>query len=251
MCGDGQAQVKKGALRVVIRARPDRLGDISSGMTDGTRPDAAALSKARKQGCLTPAAFAERFEGASRTLWCIAAAVVGDRSAADDVLQESAMIALGKLEQFDPASNFLAWMAKIVRFVALNHGRRRASGSSSVDPEVLERMPQSPRSAGAQARAQEPLDDQGELASDQGAFDDHVLGALNTLQAEARACLLLRVILNMPYRDIARILDMAEGTAMSHVHRSRMTLRELLGPHFRPSAATPLSPQTGDAHAPR
>src|SRR6267142_2524601 len=74
---------------------------------------------------LTPAAFATQYQGSWRALWCIAAAVVGDRAQADDVLQEAAMIALGKLSQFDPASNFVAWMGQIVRFVALNHSRRR------------------------------------------------------------------------------------------------------------------------------
>src|ERR1043165_6452239 len=59
---------------------------------------------------MTPAAFATQFQGSWRALWCIAAAVVGDRAQADDVLQEAAVVALGKLGQFDPASNFSAWM---------------------------------------------------------------------------------------------------------------------------------------------
>ena len=123
------------------------------------------------------------------------------------------MIALGKLEQFDPASNFLAWMARIVRFVALNHGRRRASGSSSVDPDVLERMPKTARADGGTASAPaDMLNGMGELVQDQNVFDDHVLAALNVLQPEARSCLLLRVILNMPYRDIARTLDISLRT---------------------------------------
>jgi RNA polymerase sigma-70 factor (ECF subfamily) len=197
---------------------------------------------------LTPAAFAERFEGASRTLWCIAAAVVGDRSAADDVLQEAAMIALGKLNQFDPDSNFLAWMARIVRFVALNHGRRRA-GQRPVDPEALDRAAAGapgtdPARLDGPAIATTTLNGHGDLLKDQGAFDDRVLAALNVLEPGARACLLLRVVLNMPYREIARALDMAEGTAMSHVHRARMALRDLLSPHV-----TGDEPDNGDAHA--
>jgi len=218
---------------------------MTGGMTDGKRREAAAGSDASKKGCLTPAAFAERFEGASRTLWCIAAAVVGDRSAAEDVLQEAAVIALGKLEQFDPETNFLAWMARIVRFVALNHGRRRAV-HKPIDPDALDQAPIGGAGGRNMAGREEAtrltlrvptaasgkttLNGHGDLLQDQEAFDDRVLAALKQLEPNARACLLLRVVLNMPYREIARALDVAEGTAMSHVHRARMSLREALTP---------------------
>jgi len=74
---------------------------------------------------LTPDAFASVFTACSRALWCIAAGVLGTAEQAEDVLQEGAMIALGKLDQFDADTSFVAWMGTIVRFVALNHARRR------------------------------------------------------------------------------------------------------------------------------
>jgi RNA polymerase sigma-70 factor (ECF subfamily) len=49
--------------------------------------------------------------------------------------------------------------------------------------------------------------------------------ALHSLGETARCCLLLRTIEQMPYAQIAQLLEIPEGTAMSHVHRSRMTLR--------------------------
>src|SRR5262249_54943115 len=68
--------------------------------------------------------FVVRLQASRRTLWCIAAAVLGGRSHADDVLQEAAVVALSKLDQFNPATSFTAWMGQIVRFVALNESRR-------------------------------------------------------------------------------------------------------------------------------
>ncbi len=155
------------------------------------------------------------------------------------------MIALGKLDTFDPESNFLAWMARIVRFVALNHGRRRAASSTAVDPQTLEATA-SPRDRHATTThlRMHTLNGQGQLTDDQQAFDDRVLEALSALESGARACLLLRVVLDMPYREIARTLDMAEGTAMSHVHRARLALRDTLAPHFAAS-----SMQAGGRHA--
>jgi RNA polymerase sigma-70 factor (ECF subfamily) len=171
---------------------------------------------------LTPAAFAAQFEGSWRKLWCIGAAVVGDRAQADDVLQEAAMIALGKLDQFDPRTSFSAWMAQIVRFVALNHARRRQRTSAvTLEPYTV-------AATGEQSSTHVPITSQGKLRPDQRTFDDRVLAGLRSLDETPRACLLLRVLLDMPYRDIALALDIPEGTAMSHVHRARTSLRQRL-----------------------
>lgn len=173
---------------------------------------------------LSPDGFADRFNASAQALWCIAAAVVGNSSQADDVLQEAAMIALGKLDQFDPETQFAAWMGRIVRYAALN-ARRRGGLALPVDPERLSETVESPpRSAPPQ------LSGRGELTPDQSAFDDRVLAALGDLDDTARACLLLRTVMEMPYREMALALDIPEGTAMSHVHRARRTLsRRLFG----------------------
>ena len=73
-----------------------------------------------------------------------------------------------------------------------------------------------------------PITGTGELAIDQKSFDDQVLAALHTLEDTARACLLLRTVEGMPYREISVALDIPEGTAMSHVHRSRQSMRRIL-----------------------
>jgi RNA polymerase sigma-70 factor (ECF subfamily) len=187
--------------------------------------DGIARSAGNGQGgsrsVLTPAAFAVQFEGSWRKLWCIGAAVVGDRAQADDVLQEAAMIALGKLSQFDPHTSFAAWMAQIVRYVALNHARRRHRNSAApLEPHTI--------AARSEAPEAELVSKRGTLRVDQSEFDDHVLAGLRSLDETPRACLLMRVLLDMPYREIATSLEIPEGTAMSHVHRARTHLRELL-----------------------
>ena len=57
-----------------------------------------------------------------------------------------------------------------------------------------------------------------------------VLQALRQLPDVARTCLLLRVVREMTYAEIAAALDIPAGTAMSHVHRTRKKLRRLLEP---------------------
>ncbi len=172
---------------------------------------------------LRPNDFAERFTACSRTLWCIAAAVAG-RNQAQDVLQEAALIALGKLHQFDPATSFTAWMGRIVRFCALNLARHRARRRTL----PLEAGASDGALADKPAPPSSPLTSRGEPADDQASFDDSVLAALGSLHGTARTCLLLRVVAELPYREIARILDIPAGTAMSHVHRARRDLGDRL-----------------------
>jgi RNA polymerase sigma-70 factor (ECF subfamily) len=150
---------------------------------------------------------------------------MGDRSDADDVLQEAAMIAMRKLGDFDPATNFTAWMGEIVRNVARNHGRKRARRrTASADPRMIDSSRPAPRPA-----AEDPvLDGRGRLGQDQSAFDDDVLSALNSLDETARTCLLLRTLQDLPYREISLVLGVPEGTAMSHVYRARIAMRKRL-----------------------
>jgi RNA polymerase sigma-70 factor (ECF subfamily) len=68
----------------------------------------------------------------------------------------------------------------------------------------------------------------GELDLSRTPFDDRVMKALNSVSDIARACLLLRTIQGLSYDEIAKALEIPPGTAMSHVHRTRIVLRERL-----------------------
>ena len=55
-----------------------------------------------------------------------------------------------------------------------------------------------------------------------------MLNGLNGLHETQRTCLLLRTVLDLPYREIGKMLDIPNGTAMSHVHRARQQLVDQL-----------------------
>lgn len=172
---------------------------------------------------LTPDDFVARFQESAAVFWCIAAAVLNDRSGVDDVLQESAMIALAKLNQFDPSTSLTAWCGQIVRNVARNHARL-AKRRRAVDADL--RLVPAEESGGAPA--DRTLAGFAALHPDQAAFDDRVVRALAQIEETARACLLLRTLKDMSYREIALALGIPEGTASSHVHRARRALRDRL-----------------------
>ncbi|MFG0283872.1 MAG: RNA polymerase sigma factor [Phycisphaerales bacterium JB039] len=174
------------------------------------------MPEPRPQSGRSPAAplaereFAARLEADRRRLWTIAAAILGSPHDAEDVVQEASVIALGKLEQFQRDTSFLAWMGQIVRFVALNQMRRRQRDRAvAVEPDAV----------GAAPVDAPPVE---------GEFRGELLAAVHTLEETPRTCLLLRIVCEMSYREIAAAMEIPEGTAMSHVHRSRAALRKRL-----------------------
>ncbi len=171
--------------------------------------------------------FAALFEQSWRTLWTIGVAVLGRRDAVEDVLQESALIALGKLDDFDPTTSFIAWMGQIVRYTALNSGRRRQrrSAMTAGSNGVLEHTAAPESSSANRFNGTVPA----KMEVDQLGFDDQLLDCMMRLSESQRTCLLLRVVNGYSYREIAGAMDMPEGTAMSHVHRAQKSLREMIG----------------------
>jgi RNA polymerase sigma-70 factor (ECF subfamily) len=186
-----------------------------------------------------PHQFAARFSECYSRLAVIAAGVAGDSSAAEDIVQDAAVIAFQKVAEFRPGSNFAAWLAEIVRRCALNH-RRKSKGrrTYATDPSVLVRLDKAAVQPGGGLDYEAVATTRGELAADQTVFDDELVSALNELSEDARCCLLLRTLEHLSYAEISAIMQIPEGTAMSHVHRSRTALREKLTRHAPPPEKT-------------
>jgi len=173
---------------------------------------------------LDRAEFGRLFEEHARLLWVVAASRV-PRAVAQDVVQEAAMIALQRLDRFTPGTDFRAWMAQVVRWTAANTMRRLRRSRAVADATLAEEVPAEPVTVGTPV-----LDAKGRLLADQTAFDDALVEALDQLHEDVRAALLLRVVLDLPYADIAATLGIPEGTVASHVHRAREVLRRRLAP---------------------
>lgn len=131
----------------------------------------------------------------------------GDHAVADDLAQETFVLAWRKLEQFRGESRFATWLYRIAYSCFLQHQRR-----SGWRMEVLEASEQDDISS---------VDSRPGLAVDLGA-------ALQQLSANQRAALLHCVQLELSHEEAAAVLGMPLGSVKTHVARGKAKLRALL-----------------------
>lgn len=170
---------------------------------------------------LSPDAFTEAFARHGRALWVLASAWVG-RGDADDLVQETARVAWQQRDQFTAGSDAGPWLATIARNLGANWRRKRRPEARSPDdlPEVV---------ASTIAAADWPFD------ADRAGLSDELANALASLTEDARACLLLHVVIGLNFGEVADMLGINENTAMSHARRARERLRQALA---NPTSAT-------------
>jgi RNA polymerase sigma-70 factor (ECF subfamily) len=154
-----------------------------------------------------------------RPVFRLALRMLGNREEAEDVTQEALLSLHRHGHRFRRESRFSTFVYRVAANAALN--RRRTLGRSRARERALaERhsggfeLPQSPRDPGdaavgaqVQARVQE---------------------ALQELPPDLRLAIVLYDIEGLAYGDIARVLEVPEGTVKSRIHRARNALRERL-----------------------
>ena len=131
----------------------------------------------------------------------------GDFGRAEDAVQE---VLASLLERKVDITNPSAWIVT----AALNRvrsGERRLSA----ERRALERF-----------RRAAPTDLT--FAAD---LDEEVLGAMRALPARQREIAGMYYLLDFAVADIARALQVSDGTVKTQLHRARSTLRELLDPN--------------------
>ena len=174
--------------------------------------------------------FACQYQAVYRHLWLVAVAMLGDRTAADDIVQEATVIAFRRISEFRSGSSFSAWVTEIVRRCALNY-RRKAKRRKTFATDPLELDQHLER-----AEVKNPVTSAG---LDGLEIDDAMFRALNQLTDEARCCMLLRIVDGLSYAEISSLLGIPEGTAMSHVHRSKKIARQRLGEGYSTQRGNP------------
>ena len=139
-----------------------------------------------------------------------------DRTAAEDLVQETYMKALRGFSSFQQGTNFRAWMYKILRntFLTTQAGLK-ASASVSLDSDD-----DKPAEPTATETPESVL-----LAHAKQAT---IQTALEALPVRFREIILLSDLEEMSYQEIGETLGIPMGTVMSRLSRARKAMRQLL-----------------------
>jgi RNA polymerase sigma factor (sigma-70 family) len=173
------------------------------------RIDADLVERARREG--DPRVFGllvRRHQGAVRAQ--LRRLLHGDAASADDLAQETFLLAWRKLDQFRGEARFATWLYRIAHTCFLQHVR--ASRPQSPDDEVIDAD-----ASEALHRCAEALTLKLDLAA-----------ALNQLSMNQRAALLYCVQLGLSHEETSVVMGVPLGTVKTHVARGKARLRLLL-----------------------
>jgi RNA polymerase sigma-70 factor (ECF subfamily) len=137
-----------------------------------------------------------------------ARAMLGDRAAADDLVQDTLERAWSRLHQWRAGSDMRAWLFGIMHNLRVDQLRRPRLSTQSMDTDDYQ-VPTRP----TQSDALELRD---------------LESALDHLADEQREILLLVALEEMSYADIAISLGIPVGTVMSRLSRGRERLRLIM-----------------------
>ena len=176
---------------------------------DGDRPvNEVDLVRSAQSGDV--AAFEHLYRENSGRIYGLCLRMAGSRSRAEELTQAVFIRAWHKLGTFRGRSAFSSWLYRLAVNVVLSDRRARMRRESRVvaveDPGVFER----PRVRGARDAR---LD---------------LERAIATLPEKARQVFVLHDVEGYRHREIAEMLDIADGTSKAHLHRARRLLREAL-----------------------
>ncbi|MFF3215888.1 RNA polymerase sigma factor [Streptomyces sp. NPDC002886] len=144
----------------------------------------------------------------------LATQILGNRSEAEDALQDAFVAAWRKLPEFRGDSGFGTWLHRIVTNRCLNalRARRPATDIDELPEQAAPEHQSSPERAAESQAAVRALGD-----------------AMAVLSPEQRACWVLREIETMPYETIAEVVGISQEAVRARVFRARRCLTEAMG----------------------
>jgi len=154
-----------------------------------------------------------------KTIFNLVYRMLGDYDDAIEVSQEVFLSAYRAIGQFRGDANFSTWLYRI----ALNHAttRRRSNNSRQHRTAPIEDIELIRDSQPGPAETLEKKE-----------MQERVQLALNKLSPEDAAVILLRDLQDVPYDEVARLLEIPVGTVKSRLHRARQALKSLLATYF-------------------
>lgn len=164
----------------------------------------------------------------ARALYGTAFRMLGNSQRAEDIVQEAYVRAWEKFDQYEAGSNFKAWIFQILVFLCRNEARtqrNRPLQGESVE-QILHGLASAESHDTTTVATNTPRVEWSVLYED--SVDDEFKRALDNLDSDNRAVLILVSLAEFTYQECAVALDMPLGTVMSRLYRARKQLQEEL-----------------------
>jgi RNA polymerase sigma-70 factor (ECF subfamily) len=165
-------------------------------------------------------AFEELVERHKQKAYRIAFDFARDREEAKDLSQEAFLRAYTHLGNFDGRSGFYTWFYRILVNVCLDYKRRKQRTSAEEFNEAIEHQVEP-----SHISQKPPAPDQQVLA---GQLSRKVSAALEALPPKQRTAFILKNNQGLSIKEIAAMMQTAEGTVKVHLHRAVTALRQSL-----------------------
>jgi RNA polymerase sigma-70 factor (ECF subfamily) len=193
----------------------------------GQEPEMELLNRYREGDTAALGVLVEKYR---RPLFGFIANMTRNGADADDVFQEVWFRAIRKLALYRQ-QNFGGWLMRIAHNIVIDHARRRkgtcrldaGSGDGDGGGSLAAVLPASGPNPAGQAQDCE--------------LGRRITEAVAALPPEQKAVFLMRVEMDLPFREIAGIQQVSINTALARMHYAVGKLRSLLKDDYKMLAA--------------
>jgi RNA polymerase sigma-70 factor (ECF subfamily) len=146
-----------------------------------------------------------------------------NRADAEDLLQDTMASAYAGFGSFRQGTNLNAWLHQILTNIYINSYRKKRRQPVQYPTEEISEQQLATAAEHSSAGLRSAEDEALETMPDY-----RIKAAMQALPEKFRMVVYYADVEGLHYREIAEIMDTAEGTVMSRLHRGRRQLRSLL-----------------------
>jgi RNA polymerase sigma-70 factor (ECF subfamily) len=192
--------------------------------TDRTRATSRiADARATPEGAGAARAFEADALALVDSLYRTALRLTRSPADAEDLVQDTYLRAFRAADRFEEGTNLRAWLFTILHNAARNRARDRARDLVSADSDVVDRAADVSAASGESP----------ETLLVRATLGPELKAAIDALPESFRQAVWLRDVEEFSYAEIARMLDVPQGTVMSRISRGRRMLFDRLH-HLKP-----------------
>ena len=149
-------------------------------------------------------AFRLVYENTKKGVFSMIISIINNKAATEDLMQDTYMKMIKNIKQYKKGRNFYSWLLQIAKNTALDYYRKEKK-MSVVDPQEKEYM----------------FNQEFKESNQYEVID--LVKSLDNLEKQV---VLLRVVSNTKFKDIAKIIDKPIGTALWIYNKSIKKLRK-------------------------